>query len=158
MFCGFWAWLFEASDQAFSTPIKKWLVQRWLDSTYEDVFQITDDEVVAVIREPKLDDFWGTMSCAGAGAIQVFGTDRSYDEVVEDYALWAKKKGWKTAELPDDVKAEGVFEIKIPENRYTRWFDTFQYFYVSPYEPEESVDFETVYKVELRLGEPRCRP
>jgi hypothetical protein len=157
LFCGFWAWVFEGADQVFSTPIKEWLVKRWLDSTYKDIFEITDDEKLIEIQEPEV-TVGGTMSCVSAAAIQVFGTDRPYDEVVKDYTSWARKKGWKIAELPDDVKAKGVFEIDIPDNIYSRWFDTSQSFYIRPSQPEEQVDFKTVYRLELYLWEVRCMP
>lgn len=155
--CGGFAWVFEGSDQVISTPIKEWLAQRWLDSTYEDVFGITDDEKLLEIQEPEI-IVEGTMRCVSATAIQAFGTDRPYDEVVEDYASWARKKGWKVVELSDDVRAKGVFKVDIPENRYSLWFDTYQSFYVRPYQLEEQIDFETVYTLELYLWEPRCTP
>ena len=151
MFCGGLAWIAEGADQALSTPVKEWLAQRWLDSTYDKVFEITDDEMLIELREPEV-SIGGTMVCVGAGAAQVFGTDRPYDDVIEDFTSWAQDNDWEIVALTD----EGFLRVRIPNNVYSMWFDSVRSFYVRPYEPEEPVDFETVYELRLGFVESRC--
>jgi hypothetical protein len=135
--------------EGFSSVIAKWRAERWLNSTYEDVLEITDDERLVETHEPEV-TVSGTLRCVRAGASHVFGTDRSYDEVVEDYTSWLREKGWRMGDIPEDAETNITHIFYIPDNNYSRTLE------IAPYQPEEPVNFETVYKVVLYFTEFRC--
>lgn len=151
------AWVFESSDMVISTPIKEWRAKRWLNSTYEDVLKITDDVELVEIEEPEI-TVGGTMRCVSAEAIQVLGTDRTYDEVVEDYISWSREKGWKVREIPDNAEVSRAREFYTPDDIYSDFFNISRSFIIRPHQLEEPVDFETVYTIELFFIERRCEP
>lgn len=148
--CGvLWACALEAVDQELSTQIKKWWAERWLNSTYKDVYAITDDEKLVESQEPEVTE-GGTMRCIRAAAAQAFGTDRPYADVVEDYVSWLKKKGWHAGDIPEDSDTPITHIFFIPDGRFSRTF------VIYPYQPEEPVDFATIYVVQLYFTELRC--
>ncbi len=137
LFC---IWLFYYED--FGTWWAEREANRWLDETYPLIVNATDDTPLPGWEEPKIRK-GGTMVCVGGDARLYFSTDRSFDEVVEDYSqVFGEDWHIKTLEWGAEI-------FYIPDNKYIRAV------IIGPSE-NSSVEDDTGYQVRLWFDECRC--
>lgn len=134
-------WIFYSEN--FVTWWSERNAQNWLDETYPVVVNATDDTRLSDGEEPEIRK-QGTMVCVGADALLHFSTNRSFDEVLQDYDKvfnddW-RRKTWGE---------NGTMLFYIPDNRYIR---------AVIIRPEENLssDADIRYQVDLWFDECRC--
>lgn len=138
LFC-FWLFYYEE----IVTRRKESEADRWLDKTYPLVVNATDDTPLPGWEEPKVRK-GGTMVCVGGDANLYFSTDRSFNEVVEDYAH-VFDENWHRKILEWDKSV--IFYI--PDDKYIRAV------IVGPSENSSAND-SMEYRVRLWFDECRC--
>lgn len=131
------------------SDITAYRAERWLNSTYEDILESTDDEDLKVLQAPEI-IIEGTMLCVSGRATQVFGTNRPYKQVVASYSRWFKDEDWKMKEMLRQNMTTAYLYYK-PTEQWVRYLTLEPYF-----SKAFSFEYKSVYVIEIFFAESRC--
>jgi len=124
---------------------------KWMKSSFEEIVSISDDVPIEGDL-PQVSIAGGsTLWLTGRGT-QVFGTQRTYEEVVRDYEDWLVNAGWIRGEIPNDAefsfyKSMGATHyFYLPGKAYSREFA------IAPAEASDaSTEYATTYLLHIQV-------
>jgi hypothetical protein len=124
--------------------------ERWLKSTFEDVIEVAEDEQIEG-SPPEVEVGGGSTIYILGEANQVFGTDRSYEDVLKSYSDWLLDHGWERDETYDRDD-DFIYRVVDGAEYFYLSGDSGKTLTLSPWEPENgSIDYATTYIVVLKL-------
>jgi hypothetical protein len=162
-------WLFYGEDvEAFLCAIPKYagldeagvrfrqLADNVLAATHDDLLE---EPVIFEVYVPR-SKFYCGCNVRGQGA-RIYGTDRTFEEVITEYSVELRGKGWSHSESSDPLHHfnhpnETLWvriaptDVGLSDRMY--WLGSNDYEYV--YHPEWE-HYQTLYRISITYGEPK---